>query len=71
MSGVHSNLFITVVRIGFEETLFTVSEAVGTVELCVFFMTPQVLNQVPDLEVFLRAATVMGTAGTLRLSIVY
>ena len=55
--------------IGYEVTEFTVSEAVDTVELCVSFRTPPTLDQVQDLEVFIRAETTRGTASMLRLTI--
>ena len=64
-------LFTTVVEIGLEQTMFTVGEDVGTVELCVHLITPPSLDQVPDLEVFLSAETNNGTASTLRLHYMY
>ena len=58
-----SLLFTTVVEIGFEVTVFTVSEDEGPVELCVSFMTPPSLDQVPDLEVFLSASMLTIVSG--------
>ena len=48
-------------------TTHSVYEHEGPVELCVSFMTPPSLDQVPDLQFFLSAATNPGTASMLRL----
>ena len=61
-------LFTTVVVIGYEETLRTIRENVGRVELCVSFMIPPELDQIPNLQVFLSAVANPGTASMLRLN---
>ena len=60
--------FTTVVVIGYVQTMFSVSEGVGSVQLDVRLMDTASLDQIPNLEVFLSAETNDGTASMLRLN---